>query len=67
VPGLVGTYFFSDNCDGTIRTLTSDGHGGVTAADTGVQVASPSSFGQANDGTLYVLSLADGVFRVGKA
>jgi glucose/arabinose dehydrogenase len=64
IPELAGTYLFSDNCDGTIRTLTPDGQGGVRAGDTGVEVASPSSFGQANDGTLYVLSLANGVYKI---
>ena len=35
-------------------------------ADSGLE-SDVSSFGQATDGTLYVLSLADGVFRVDAA
>src|SRR5262249_53767589 len=61
---LAGTYFFSDTCDGTIRTLTSDGKGGYTAGDTGLKVSGVSSFGQANGGALYVLSLTDGISKI---
>ena len=64
---LIGTYLFSDNCDSTIRLLVSDGNGGVTMEDSGLESASVSSFGQANGGALYVLSLSDGVFRVDPA
>ena len=63
VPDLDGTYFFSDNCDGTIRTLVPDGKG-VTAGDTGLDVSSVSSFGQANGGALYVASLEDGIYQL---
>jgi len=64
VPALSGSYVFSDNCDGTIRVLTADGKGGVTMRDSGLHADSVSSFGQANNGGLYVLSLADGLFRI---
>src|SRR5207237_10285641 len=67
VRGLAGTYLFTDNCDGTIRLLEPDGNGGVTQVDSGLKAASPSSFGQANNGALYVLSLADGIFRIDPA
>jgi glucose/arabinose dehydrogenase len=63
IPDLDGTYFFSDNCDGTIRLLEPDGDG-VRAVDSGLEAAAVSSFGQANNGTLYVVSLNDGVYRV---
>ena len=63
-PALAGTYLFSDNCDSTIRLLVPDGNGGVTMEDSGLKSESVSSFGQANGGALYVLSLADGIFRV---
>jgi glucose/arabinose dehydrogenase len=65
--GLAGTYLFTDNCDGTIRLLEPDGSGGVRAGDSGLKVSSPSSFGEANGGALYVLSLRDGVFRIDAA
>ncbi len=66
IPALDGTYFFSDNCDGTIRLLEPDGDG-VRAVDSGLEAAAVSSFGQANNGTLYVVSLTDGVFRIDPA
>jgi glucose/arabinose dehydrogenase len=64
---LVGDYVFSDTCDSTIRVLEPNGEGGVTMGDTGAQSKSVSTFGQANDGTLYVASLSDGIFRVDAA
>jgi glucose/arabinose dehydrogenase len=67
IPGLEGTYLFSDNCDGTIRLLESDRAGGATMRDSGLRASSVSSFGQGNGGALYVLSLADGVFRIDAA
>ncbi len=64
IPALTGTYLFSDNCDGTIRAVAPDQAGGVTVRDSGLHAESVSSFGQGNGGALYVLSLADGVFRI---
>lgn len=64
--GLRGNYLFSDNCDGTIRLLVPD-RAGVRATESGLDASSVSSFGQANDGTLYVASLSDGVFRIDPA
>jgi glucose/arabinose dehydrogenase len=63
IPDLVGDYLFSDNCDGTIRLLEPDG-GGFTMRDAGTSSTSVSTFGQANNGTLFVASLSDGVFRI---
>jgi glucose/arabinose dehydrogenase len=65
IPALDGTYFFSDNCDGTIRMLVPDG-AGVREIDSGLEVPSVSSFGQSNNGTIYVVSLTDGVYRIDK-
>ncbi len=64
IPGLGGTYLYTDNCDGTIRLLEPDGTGGVRAVESGLKVSSPSSFGESNRGTLYVLSLSDGIYRI---
>ena len=64
LPALDGAYLFSDDCDGTVRTLTPRAGGGVTMADTGLDASAVSSFGRSNGGDLYVLSLADGVFRL---
>ena len=64
IPGLTGDYLFSDNCDGTIRLLVPDAEGGVTMTDAGLKAESVSSFGQGNGGALYVLSQADGIYRI---
>jgi glucose/arabinose dehydrogenase len=66
IPALRGDYLFSDNCDGTVRLLVPDGDG-WSMRDSGVKAASVSSFGEANDGTLYVLSLSDGLYRIDRA
>jgi glucose/arabinose dehydrogenase len=61
---LDGTYLFSDNCDGTIRLLQPNRKGGVTQVDSGLKTTSPSSFGETNSGEIYVLSQADGIYRL---
>jgi len=66
IPDLVGDYLFSDNCDGTVRLLVPDG-AGWAMRESGLDAQGVASFGQANDGTLYVVSLADGVFRIDAA
>jgi len=62
-PSLAGSYLFSDTCDSTIRALVPDG-GGVQMVDTGAASKNVSTFGQSNNGSLYVASLSDGIFRV---
>jgi glucose/arabinose dehydrogenase len=66
IPGLVGDYLFSDNCEGTVRVLEPDGDR-WKMADTGMEASGVASFGQANNGTLYVVSMSDGVYRVDPA
>ena len=39
---------------------------GFAMRESGLEAQGVASFGQANDGTLYVVSMADGVFRVDK-
>ena len=57
-PMLLGTYLFSDYCSGTIWTLpASDGVAPRPLADTDLQV---SSFGEGEDGELYLLDLGGG-------
>jgi glucose/arabinose dehydrogenase len=64
IPELQGTYLFSDNCDGMIRMLVPDGTGGVAMHESGVELSAVASFGESNNGELYVVSLTDGLFRV---
>ena len=64
IPDLEGAYLFSDLCDGVIRALVSDGQGGWSALDLDATVEVPVSFALSQDGTVYVLSLAGGVYRL---
>ena len=63
-PALVGTYLFADYCSGTIWTLPA-GSAGLTPrilAETGLQI---SSFGEGDDGEIYLVDRsAGGVYRV---
>jgi glucose/arabinose dehydrogenase len=68
IPALEGAYLYSDNCDGTIRALTVDAQGDVSAnRSLGVHATNPTSFGQDAAGELYVLSGTEGVFRIDPA
>ena len=62
-PPMVGTYLFSDYCSGTIWTLPADD--GVTPrqlADTDLRI---SSFGEGEDGEIYVVDIFGGaLYRV---
>ncbi|HEY3518534.1 MAG TPA: PQQ-dependent sugar dehydrogenase, partial [Gammaproteobacteria bacterium] len=60
IPGLVGSYLFSDYGSGIIWRLVPNGSGGFTSEqmlDTSLGIA---SFGQGNDGELYVVDLNGG-------
>jgi glucose/arabinose dehydrogenase len=62
-PAMLGTYLFADYCSGRIWTLPSSG--GLVPrrlAETGLQI---SSFGEDEDGEVYLLDIAGGgVYRV---
>ena len=60
IPGLVGSYLFADFGTGRIWRLIATTGGGFTAEellDTSLSIA---SFGQGNDGELYVVDIAGG-------
>ncbi len=64
IPGLQGAYLFSDNCAGKIRALrVRDGKVAQQRA-LGPEVGGFASFGEDQDGELYVLSLAGEVYRI---
>jgi glucose/arabinose dehydrogenase len=64
VPSMVGAYLYSDNCNGTINALVLK-NGRVTEhRSLGVDAGAPSSFGQDQDGELYVLSLTGPVYKI---
>ena len=64
-PALYGAYVYGDYCSGRIWGLYLDGAGGPKARwllDTSLSI---SSFGEGNDGELYVLDLAaGGIYRL---
>jgi glucose/arabinose dehydrogenase len=62
-PAMAGTYLFSDFCSGTIWTPSPTGElTPVTLAESGLQVA---SFGEGEDGEIYLVDLgAGGLYRV---
>ncbi len=60
---LFGRYLFSDFASGTIWALTWDGNN-VTANDTLGTAASPTSFGEDNDGELLIVTRNAGLARL---
>jgi glucose/arabinose dehydrogenase len=67
LPDLDGWYLYSDYCNGSIRALRVDGDGdgdGVQRRSLDLSLDQISSFGQDNEGELYVLSQSDGLFKL---
>ncbi len=55
VSGLVGSFVYGDFGSGRIWALVDDGMGNLNAVEVSDSALSISSFGQANDGEIYVL------------
>lgn len=64
IPPLVGAYLYADFCIGRVRALRLVDGAVVEDADLALDVASPTTFGQDDDGELYVLSLEGPVLRI---
>jgi len=65
IPDLSGSYLFTDNCDGRVRALRLDAAGDVALErDLGIVLDGPTTFGETDDGELYLASGSDGVFRI---
>ena len=65
MPALDGAYLFSDYCTGGVRAIDPTAPGvSVRLVDAPKNV---SSFGRDSSGELYVLSLDEGVFKIGPA
>jgi glucose/arabinose dehydrogenase len=64
IPALGGKYVFTDYCAGELKTLAPAGNGKYRAQDLGLRADNVSSFGEAPDGELYVLSQSAGVFKL---
>jgi glucose/arabinose dehydrogenase len=64
IPSLQGAYLYSDYCAGEVRALRLRGGKVVQARSLGMQIRGLASFGQDQDGELYALSLAGGVYKI---
>jgi glucose/arabinose dehydrogenase len=64
LPNLVGWYVFSDFCSGAIRALRLAPGGSQVRFISGVDIEQLASFGQDQEGELYALSLAGGVYKL---
>jgi glucose/arabinose dehydrogenase len=63
-PALRGRYVYSDYCSGQLRSLVPHLHGANGDRLLGLEVASPTSFGEDDRGRIYVCSQAGGVYRL---
>ena len=64
IPDLVGAYVFADYCGDQLRAINNEGTGHRLLDEA---VNSPASFGEDNNGELYVLSLGGSAFRIDPA
>ncbi|HST69723.1 MAG TPA: PQQ-dependent sugar dehydrogenase [Solirubrobacterales bacterium] len=64
LPGLRGRYVYADLCEGQLRALTPGLKRARGDRRLGLQVESPSSFGEDQQGRLYVVSLEGPVYRL---
>jgi glucose/arabinose dehydrogenase len=67
LPELDGVYLWADLCERAIRTLERDGDRWIAGTLGGEVPAAIVSFGQGADGEVYLVSLDDGVYRLGAA
>ncbi|MEX0666593.1 MAG: PQQ-dependent sugar dehydrogenase [Acidimicrobiia bacterium] len=68
IPELNGVYIFADFYNFAIRGLLINGSGNILkGAKIGIGVENTASFGEDNNGEIYVLSLSTGVFRIDRA
>jgi glucose/arabinose dehydrogenase len=64
IAALAGKFVFADYCAGELMTLTPSGGGKFRAQNLGINIGAASSFGQAANRDLYVLSQSRGIFRL---
>jgi glucose/arabinose dehydrogenase len=65
LPTLYGRYLYADFCRGELRSFVADPDRPATGdRELGLQVTSPSSFGEDQSGRIYVASLEGDVFRL---
>ena len=63
VPTLRGQYLYADFCSGRVWALPADGQGRRAGRQI-ARVPSPSSFGEDQDGEVYVTSFDGGIYRL---
>jgi glucose/arabinose dehydrogenase len=63
-PSLRGRYVYADFCAGQLRSLVPHLHGTSGDRRLGLQVTSPTSFGEDARGRIYVCSQTGGVYRL---
>jgi glucose/arabinose dehydrogenase len=64
IPALQGAYLYADFCEGQVRAVVPRGERIVDRRELGPVVGGLSSFGEDQDGELYVLSLNGRVYRI---
>jgi glucose/arabinose dehydrogenase len=64
LPGLRGRYLYADLCEGQLRTLVPHLNRASGDRRLGLQVETPSSFGEDQQGRLYATSLEGPVYRL---
>jgi glucose/arabinose dehydrogenase len=64
IPALQGAYLFSDNCAGQIRALRHQRGDVRQHRALGPEVSGLASFGEGQDGELYVLSLSGEIYEI---
>jgi hypothetical protein len=63
IPPLRGAYLYTDYCESGVYAFAGSGDA-TTVRSLGLEVASPSSFAEDDDGEVYVLSLKGDVYRI---
>jgi glucose/arabinose dehydrogenase len=64
LPSLHGRYVYADLCEGELRSLVPHLHGASGDRRLGLHVSTPSSFGEDDQGRIYVCSLEGPVYRL---
>lgn len=63
-PSLRGRYVYTDFCSGKLRSLVPHLHRASGDRRLGLEVPSPTSFGEDDQGRIYICSQAGGVYRL---
>jgi glucose/arabinose dehydrogenase len=64
IPDLVGAYLFADFCEGQVKAMLQTNGKTTKQVSLGVSADAPASFGQDQNGELYVLSLSGAVDKI---